>query len=114
MTIRGNKKRLRLDLLLQKGLQGVGVSRKLRDTLPQLLHCHGVLVQVESEKRLVVQVRTLGDVQGGGTGRVQLLGHGLGGVVELLQQGGLIAFISFLTSFRKSWIKGIKHTEIVR
>lgn len=79
---------LSLDLLLQELLQGDGVGRELGDTLPQLLHGHGLLVEVEAEGGLVVEVLALGDVQTGGTGRVELLRHGGGRVVQLLQQVG--------------------------
>lgn len=86
---RSAHRRLRGDLLAQDVLQGDGVRGKLGDTLTQLLHGHLLLVEVEAEQRLVVQVGALGDVQLGGRGRVQLLGDGLLGVVQLLQQSGL-------------------------
>lgn len=79
---------LSLDLLLKEVPQGHGIGSELGDTLTQLLNGHGLLVEVEAESGLVVEVLALGDVQTGGTGGVELLGHGGGRVVQLLQQVG--------------------------
>lgn len=80
---------LRRQLLLQDVFEGDGISGKLADTLAQLLDGHLVLVEFESEEGLVIDVGLLLDVQGRGAGRVQLLGDGLGGAEELLEQVGL-------------------------
>lgn len=80
---------LRRQLLLENVLEGDGIGCKLADTLAQLLDGHLVLVEVESEEGLVVDVRLLLEVEGRGAGRVQLLGDGLVGVEELLEQVGL-------------------------
>lgn len=77
------------DLLPDDVLQGNGISGELADTLAQLLDSHPVLVEVEAEERLVLDVRLLLDVEGGSLARVKLLGDGLGGVEELVQQLGL-------------------------
>ena len=81
-------KLLSLDLLLKNVLQSHGISRKLGDTLTQLLGGHGVLVQVEPEQRLVDEVRLAGDVQVRHILAGQLLGHAGGRVVQVLQQVG--------------------------
>jgi len=51
------------NLLAQDILQGDGISGELADTLAQLLHRHGVLVEVESEVGLVIDVGLLLDVE---------------------------------------------------
>lgn len=76
-------------LLPQNVLEGDGVGGKLADALAQLLDGHLVLVEVEAEQGLVVDVRLLLNVKGGSGGGVELLGDGLGGVEELLEQVGL-------------------------
>jgi hypothetical protein len=80
---------LSLDLLLEDVLEGDGVSRELGDTLTQLLDGHGLLVEVEAEQSLILEVAALGDVEAGGGGSIELLGDGLGGVVQLLEKTGL-------------------------
>lgn len=80
---------LSLDLRLQDVLEGDSVSRELGDTLPKLLRGHGLLVELETEQRLVVDVAALGDVLAGGVGGVQLLGDSGGRVVQLLKEVGL-------------------------
>jgi len=75
---------LSLDLSLQEPLEGDGVGSELGDTLTELLDGHGLLVEIEAEVSLVVEVLALGDVQVVGIGRVELLGDGGGGVVQLL------------------------------
>lgn len=80
---------LRRQLLLEDVLEGDGIGGKLADTLAQLLDGHLVLVEVESEEGLVVDVGLLLEIQRRGAGRVQLLGDGLVGVEELLEQVGL-------------------------
>jgi hypothetical protein len=80
---------LSLDLLLQQRLQSHRVRRELGDTLAQLIDSHGVFVELEAEERLVVEVAALGDVHSRSARRVELLGHGVGRVVQLLQEVGL-------------------------
>jgi hypothetical protein len=82
------KKRLGLDLLLDDALEGDGVGGELADALAQLLDGHLVLVEVEAELGLVVDVRLLLEVKAGGAGGVELLGDGLLGVEEVLEQVG--------------------------
>lgn len=79
---------LSLDLLGKKLLEGNGISSELGDTLTELLNTHSLLVEVETELSLVVEVLALLDLKAGGTSGVELLGHGLGGVVEVLQEVG--------------------------
>lgn len=79
-----------LDLGLEDVLQRHGVGRELGDPLAQLLHAHGVLVEVEAEVGLVVDVRFLLDVEGGGAGGVELLGNRGGGAHHLLEEVGLL------------------------
>lgn len=64
------------------------VGRELADTLRQLVGGHLVLVKVETEGGLVVKVGGLGNVESLGSGSIQLLGDGLGGRVQLLQETG--------------------------
>ena len=78
-----------LDLLLEDVLHGDSVSRKLGDTLAEFVHGHWLLVEVEAEEGLVVDVATLGNIELGRALRVELLGDGSGGVVELLKESGL-------------------------
>jgi len=56
------KHNLRLDLLLEGILQRNGISGKLADTLTQFVDGHWVLVEIESEGRLVVNVGLLLDI----------------------------------------------------
>lgn len=53
----------RLNLLPEYVLQSHGVSSKLADTLAELVYSHWRLVEVEAERRLVVDERLLLDVQ---------------------------------------------------
>lgn len=80
---------LRRQLLLEDVLEGDGIGGELADTLAQLLDGHLVLVEVESEEGLVADVGLLLDVEGRGLGSVELLGDGIVGVEELLEQVGL-------------------------
>lgn len=73
---------------MEQLLQGHSVGGELGDTLAELLNSHGLLVEVEAERSLVVEVLALGDVQVRGTGGVKLLGNGLLGVVQILEQVG--------------------------
>ena len=52
-----------LDLLLKDALESLGISGKLADTLAELVHSHGGLVEVESEERLVLEVALLLNVK---------------------------------------------------
>lgn len=79
-----------LDLLLQNAFESHGISGELRDTFPQLLHSHSLLIKVEAEFGLIVEVRLLRDIK---TSRVfgdQLLGNLLLRVVEFFEIVGLI------------------------
>lgn len=80
---------LSLDLLAEDILKGDGISREFRDTLAELLGSHLVLVEVEAEGSLVVDVALLLDVKRVGLGSIELLGNGLCGVVQLLEEVGL-------------------------
>ena len=80
-----------LELLLDDALEGDGVGGELADTLTELLDGHLVLVEVEAEGGLVGDVGLLGDVEGRGLGSVKLLGNGLVGVEEVLEEVGLRA-----------------------
>lgn len=80
---------LRLNLLLQDILQGHGVGRELGDTLTELLDGHGLLVELEAEQSLILEVAALGDVEAAGSRGVKLLGDGVLGVVQILEQTGL-------------------------
>lgn len=75
-------------LLLQDGLESLGIGSELADTLAQLLNGHLVLVEVEAEGGLVGDVGLLLNVQRAGVRSVQLLGDGLGRVQQVLQQVG--------------------------
>lgn len=75
------------ELALQDVLQGDGVGGELADTLSQLLDGHLVLVEVEAVQGLVADVRLLLDVQRRRGRGVELLGDGLLGVEQLLEQG---------------------------
>lgn len=79
---------LSLDLLGKKLLEGNGISSELGDTLTELLNTHSLLVEVEAEISLVVEVFALLDLKLGGISSVELLGNGLGGVVEVLKEVG--------------------------
>ena len=61
----------------------------LLDLLAELLGSHLVLVEVEAEGSLVVDVALLLDVKRVGLGSIELLGNGLCGVVQLLEEVGL-------------------------
>jgi hypothetical protein len=80
-----------LNLLAEDVLERDGVSGELGDALAELLDSHLVLVEVEAECRLVVDVALLLNVERVGVGSVELLGDRLGGVVELLEQVGLVS-----------------------
>lgn len=80
-----------LNLLLKYSLESNGIRCELRDTLPELEHGHFLLVEVESECRLIVKVRFLRNVEALGIFSLQLLGDLLGRVVEVLEVVGLSA-----------------------
>ena len=73
-------------LLPNDALERNSVSRELADTLRQLVHRHRVLVEVESELRLILQIALLLNVQAPSIFRHQLLRHRLLRIVQLLQQ----------------------------
>jgi hypothetical protein len=76
-------------LLLEDALERLGIGGELADTLAELVDGHGVLVEVEAEEGLVGDVALLLDVEGRSLSGVELLGDGLGGVEEVLEQVGL-------------------------
>lgn len=78
-----------LNLGLEDILQRNSIGSKLADSLTQLLNSHLVLVEVESEVRLVVDIGLLFDVEGLGVGSVELLGNGVGGTLQLFKKVGL-------------------------
>lgn len=78
-----------LELLLKDALKGVSVGSELADTLAELVHGHGVLVEVEAEEGLVLEVSFLLNVERACVRGIELLGDGLGAVVELLKESGL-------------------------
>lgn len=78
-----------LDLLTEDVLEGNSIGGEFRDTLAELLGSHLVLVEVEAEGSLVVDVALLLDVKRVGLGSIELLGNGLCGVVQLLEEVGL-------------------------
>lgn len=82
---------LSLNLGLDDILQRDSISSELADTLTELLNSHLVLVEVEAEGGLVVDVGLLLNIESGSTLGVELLGDGLGGVHELLEEVGLLA-----------------------
>ncbi len=78
-----------LDLLAEDVLESDGISSELGNTLTELLGGHLILVEVEAESSLVVDVGLFLDVERVGVGCIELLGDGVGGVVELLEEVGL-------------------------
>lgn len=92
-----------LELGLEDLLQGLGVSSELADTLAQLLDGHLVLVEVEAECRLVVEVALLLDLEVVGVVSLELPWHGLGGVLELLEQVGLECVSYVLHNWGLGW-----------
>ena len=93
-----------LDLLLENSFESDRIGCELRDTFPELEHGHFLLVEVESECRLIVKVRLLRNVQALRIFSLQLLGDLLGRVVEVLEVVGLWPIISYMhfSSFAKS------------
>jgi hypothetical protein len=92
-----------LELLLEDTLQGLGVSSELADTLAQLLDGHLVLVEVEAEDGLVVDVGLLLDLEVVRVIGLELPWHGVGGVLELLEQVGLGSVLVMLLSHFRDW-----------
>ena len=90
-----------LDLLTEDVLEGNSIGSEFRDTLAELLGGHLVLVEVEAEGGLVVDVALLLNVKRVGLGGIELLGNGLGGVVQLLEEVGL-----YVVSIR-TWAAGL-------
>lgn len=76
-------------LLRQEVLQLHRSGRKRRDAIPQLLHRHLLLVELEPELGLVVEVGLLLDVETVGVAGLELGGHGVFAVVELFEEGRL-------------------------
>jgi hypothetical protein len=79
-----------LNLCLKDILKSHSISSKLADTLPQLLNCHLVLVEVEAEIGFVVDVCLFLEVKGTGFRSVELLGNGVAGAHELFEEIGLV------------------------
>lgn len=52
-----------IDLLPQNVFQGGRIGSKFRDTFPQLLHSHGLLIEVEAEQRFVIDIGFLWNVE---------------------------------------------------
>lgn len=77
-----------LDLLAEDILEGDGVGSELADTLGELVDGHGVLVEVEAEEGLVLEVALLLNLELGDVLGLELLGNGVGAVVELLKKSG--------------------------
>lgn len=75
-----------LNLLAENVLQGDGISCEFRDAFPEFLHSHGLFVEIESEKRLVFNVRLLGDVESRGIFGVQLLRNFVLRIEKILEQ----------------------------
>jgi hypothetical protein len=85
-----SRKDLCLNLRLKDILESHSISSKLADTLPQLLNCHLVLVEVEAEIGFVIDVCLLLEVEGAGCRSVELLGNGVAGAHELFEEIGLV------------------------
>lgn len=77
-----------LELLLQDVLERHRVRRELGDAFSELLHGHLLLVEEEAEVSLIVDVRLLLNVQRAGLRCVELLGHCVLGVEQILEQVG--------------------------
>jgi len=75
-----------LNPLLQDTLEGNGIRSELRNTLPQLLDRHSLLVEVEAEQCLVIDVGLLLDVECLGFFSLEHLRHFVGLSVKLLQE----------------------------
>jgi len=92
-----------LNLLPENVLESLGVSSKLADTLAEFVNGHGDLVEVETEKRLVVEVALLLDIERRDLGGIELLWNAVLAVVEVLEEVWLIIMLS-----------GNQFTEIVQ
>jgi hypothetical protein len=106
-----------VELLLDDVLEGDGVGSELANTLTELLDGHLVLVEVESEGRLIANIGLLLNIEAGGTGGVELLGDVIGGVEEFLEQTGLgkeSVFLSDLMYSKFDTGNRISLTEMVR
>ena len=98
------------DLLLQDPLECHGISSELRDTFPQLLHGHDLLVEIEAEIGLVVEIGFLGNVECLCVRSDQLLGNLFLRVIEVFKVIGLI----FNCQQSSHPINYEGHTEIVK
>ena len=78
-----------LNLLPKYALKSDGIGCEFRDTFPKLLDSHCLLIEIESEERLIVDVALLWDVEVLCVACNQLLGNLVGGVVQLLEVIGL-------------------------
>ena len=93
---------LSLDLLSEDVLECVGISSELGDTLAQLLDGHLLLVEVEAEVALAVDVCLLLNIERVSLGSIELLGHAVLGVVQLLEKVGLLQSVQSL-GFSIQW-----------
>lgn len=75
-----------LNLLPQDALQRNRISSELADPLAQLVHRHRLLVEVESEQRLIVEIALLLNIQALRLIPNQLLRHLVLAVIQLLQK----------------------------
>lgn len=74
-----------LDFLAENVLQSDGISSEFRDAFPEFLHRHCFFVKIESEKRLILNVRLLWDVQSRRIFGVKLLRNFVLRIEEILQ-----------------------------
>lgn len=79
-----------LKLLLKDLLKSLGISSELANALAELVDGHGLLVEFETEQRLVVEVLLLLDVESSGVLGVELLGDRVLAVVKVLEKVGLV------------------------
>jgi hypothetical protein len=90
-------------LLLQDVLQSNGISSEFADTFSQLLHCHGILIEVEPEVWLIVNVGLPLDIKSLGGGCVELLRNHFGGVRQLLEEVGLYG-VRYSHSYNRNYV----------
>ena len=67
----------RLELLLKDPLQSHRIRSEFRNTLPQFLNSHGLLIEIKAELGLIVEVRFLLDAQARCVLGVKLLRNGI-------------------------------------
>jgi hypothetical protein len=74
------------DLFPEDALEEYSISSEFADTLRQFLDSHGVLVEFEAEKPLVVEVCPLLNVELLNIINLELLGHRIFAVIQLFQE----------------------------